>query len=94
MEGRESDKGGRLETDEGEGNVEEAEGGRREVLELGTLLDKDINEAFEHAEDEKGGKEEGREEEKDGGRKEREGAGRDEETESERGGKEGRIWST
>lgn len=94
MEGRESDKGGRREIDEDDSNVEEAEVGRREALELGTQLGKDNNDAFEHAEDEKGGKEEGREEEKDGGRKESEGAGRDEETESERGGKEGRMWST
>lgn len=93
MEGRDNDKGGRREADEGKGNVEEEEGGREEGLERGTQEDEDINDVFEPAEAKKGRKEEGREE-NDGGREEREEAGRDEETETEGEGREGRMCST
>jgi len=86
--GRDNDKGGRRETDEDKGNVEEEEGGREE---RGTLEDEVINDVFELAEAKKGRKEEGREE-NDGGRDEREESGRDEET--ERDGRGGRMCST
>ncbi len=88
MEGRENDKGCIREPDEGKGNVEEEEQGRKEVMERGTYKDEVINDEFEPAEGKMGGKEEGREEENDGGRDER-----DEETETEREGRVGRMCS-
>ncbi len=89
MEGRENDTGCRREPDEGKGNVEEEEQGRKEVMERGTYKDEVINNEFEPAEGKMGRKEEGREEENDGGRDER-----DEETETEREGRVARMCST
>ncbi len=57
MEGRENDKGGRREPDEGKGNVEEEEEVTEEVLERGTHEDEVINDVFEPAEAKKGRKE-------------------------------------